>query len=183
MRTLPSKSMNIQLTSKPARFDYKELDKSIEQRAAFGLPTKGMFAKLVSATSIGLLAEAAYNKLGLFPYSNLRNLWGQLHIPDAYEFTPDNSESLLTPRIKYIEQQINTAHESLNIRDHLPTKTKSIYIPGIHLHNTINSEELNKLRFPNGLNFVDSSILSNIGSAHPSFRIMLAAYVSAKQSN
>ncbi|HEY8509887.1 MAG TPA: hypothetical protein VIL32_16100, partial [Steroidobacteraceae bacterium] len=49
-------------TLRPARFGFKRLDRGVELRAAFGLPTGSAVAKILRGASAGLIAEALYNR-------------------------------------------------------------------------------------------------------------------------
>lgn len=170
-------------TLKPARFAYRHLDHGIEQRAAFGLPTGGVIGKLIRAASAGLVAEALYNKLGLFPDSDRLSAYAQILVRDGYEFDPAPA---LTPRPEVIRAATDAVRHDPAWADVLtPSRRPELFVNGIHLHHSIAPEAVRQ----RGINvagalitIVDASIVEDIGAEHHSFKIMAAAYAKARQS-
>ncbi|APC05349.1 hypothetical protein AOC10_01795 [Polynucleobacter asymbioticus] len=171
------------ITTKPAYFDYKQLDRGIEQRNAFGLPASGVVGKLFNSRSPGLLFEAAFNKWGFFPNSSKLNVYAQIRVKDGYVIDFDKNQ--LHPIQGNIENRISQLHSNLEWPELNKTKRKDLFIRGIHLHRTVNRKgcldfELNKM-YPT-FSIVDSSIIENIGPEHHTFKTMVHAYMQAKKS-
>ena len=79
-------------TLRPARFAFKRLDHGIEQRSTFGRPTGNGFVNIVRGASLGLFAEALYNRSGLFPNARVQSVYAQINVPDAYEFRSSDGQ-------------------------------------------------------------------------------------------
>lgn len=167
------------LTMKPARFAFAKLDQGIEQRAVFGLPTAGAVAKILRAASPGLIAEALYNRAGLFPGAAVQSIYAQIIVPDAYSV---NEAGGLEPRRELIADALEV------VRRHIPwpqinwSRRPEVFIRAIHLHHSLEPEALAAA----GLNthssrvqVADASVLPDIGPDHHSFRLMLAASLHA----
>lgn len=170
-------------TLKPARFSYRRLDHGIEQRAAFGLPTGGVIAKLVRAASLGLIAEALYNKLGLFPDARLLSVYAQILVPDAYALAGGAN---LAVRAEAIRAAVDAVREDPAWPDLLiPSSRPELFINGIHLHHSVDRTSLEQrgVNIPQSrVTVVDASIADDIGSEHHSFKLMAAAYAKARKS-
>lgn len=170
------------ITTKPARFSYAKLDHGIEQRSAFGLPTTGLMAKVLSAGSLGLISESLFNKLGLFPDADQLNAYAQIRIGDAYEMSLDQSG--IKPDVKKIQQDIQKFRASLDWSVLEPSRKPALFIRGIHLHNSVDMALLEQSGSLSESNFfiVDPSGISDIGLEHHSFKVMVRAYSLAKAS-
>lgn len=171
-------------TLKPARFSYRRLDHGIEQRAAFGLPTSGVISKIIRASSLGLVAEAAYNKFGLFPNARRLSVYAQILVPDAYAFDP--AMPRITPRSEAIHKAIADARAHCYWAPEVKLSAKpELFINGIHLHHSVEPQLLQQrgINLPNALiQVVDASVASDIGAEHHSFKLMAAAFAKAKRS-
>lgn len=171
------------ITAKPARFDYKILDQGIEQRSAFGLPTSGVIKKLMTASSPGFIAEALFNKFGLFPNSDILSLYAQIRLKDAY--CRETGRTEISANVNTIRQQIQTFRDTLKLEAFTPSQRPELYIRGIHLHRTLDSNILNSLGIntqQSNCSVIDASAVDNIGAEHHSFRLMTKAYHRAKTS-
>ncbi len=163
-------------TLRPARFSFKTLDAGIEQRAAFGLPTGGVIRKLFRSMSPGLLSEAIYNRTGLFSQASCYSLYAQIHVPDAYEFT--KSRYPLKPIRSAIDTAIVKATHMQPFNNVSHSKRKDIFLPGIHLHSSIDAKALSAhdIDTPkSAVQIVDASAISSIGPEHHSFRVLCNA--------
>ena len=171
-------------TLKPARFSYRRLDHGIEQRAAFGLPTGGVVAKLAKASSLGLVAEALYNKFGLFPDARRLSVYAQIRMMDAYSFDADRH--MIAPRAEAIRSAIDHVRRNAVWHDEtLRSRQPELFVNGIHLHNSIDVASLKRrgINLPNSqVQVIDASVTDNIGSEHHSFKLMAAAFAKARQS-
>lgn len=171
-------------TLRPARFAFRQLDFGIEQRAAFGLPTGGAVAKVLRAMSAGLLAEALYNRFGLFAAAPRHSIYAQVEVPDAYVLRGGEDVSL-EPNAGLIRARTDAARAVSPFPGTVCSRRVDLHIPGIHLHHSVDVPALAKA----GLNIegsraqvVDASVMKVIGPAHHSFRMMLAAWRKARES-
>jgi len=164
-------------TRRPARFGFRRLDIGIEQRAVFGLPTGSAVAKIMRRMSAGLLAEALYNRTGLFPTASAYSVYAQTLVPDAYALT--DGALPLQARTDRIAGATAEARERAPFKDLQHSLRNDLYIPGIHLHHSV---DLAAMRVA-GLNqqgspvqVVDASGIASIGADFHSFKLMLLAY-------
>jgi hypothetical protein len=169
---------------KPARFFYRKLDWGIEQRAAFGLPTGSAIAKIGRAGSLGLIAEALYNKLGLFPRSPTLSVYAQIRVPDAHDFDPETLA--LAPRTEAICQAIVAAVHSPPWKDEIiPTRRSDLFLHAIHLHNSVERAALRAAGIDGPgarIQVIDASAAEDIGCEHHSFKMMAGAFAKARRS-
>jgi hypothetical protein len=168
---------NALLTVKPARFDYRILDKGIEQRQVFGLPTGNAISKIFQSTSFGLISEALFNKFGLFGDSDIYSVYGQFRVKDAYDFDVINRGVCL--RQQNVLQTISKIRDELAITGLRRSNRPDLFIRGIHVHGTIREENIQDKRIKVGnseINIVDASATRNIGSLHHSFGMMVDAF-------
>jgi hypothetical protein len=179
-----NRESNALYTLRPARFAFKKLDFGIEQRAVFGLPTGNAVAKIARRASPGLLAEAFFNRFGLFPKSSLYSVYSQVVAADAYEYTGNTSPIEL--RLASLTKATAAARDSQPYKGVIPSKLLDAFIPGIHLHDSLDRTALARL----GINvsgspvqIVDASVLSNIGPDHHSFKMMISACHRAQAAN
>lgn len=169
-------------TRRPARFAFRRLDHGIEQRAVFGMPTGNAVKKILRRMSPGLLAEAFYNRFGLFASADMYTVYAQVLVNDAYAL--QSGTELLRVRPDAIRSPTEAARRNHPF-DHLtPSGRPEIYIPGIHLHHSVDLEALARV----GLNepaspvqIVDASVLSDIGPDHHTFKMLLAARARARE--
>lgn len=169
------------LTTRPARFDFKTLDSGIKRRTLFGLPTGNAVVRLLTRPSPGLVAEAFFNKFGLFPRSRFQSAYAQFPVMNAYGFNSGTAE--LTPRNNLIVAAAQALRSSLAIDGLLPSRQTELFIPGIHLHNTVRREALDaaNIDVPNSrILIADASTLTNIGPDHHSFKMMLSSFLRAR---
>ena len=172
------------LTTKPARFSYRQLDHGIEQRSAFGLPATGIVRKLCTAGSLGLISESLFNKLGLFPDSSILSVYAQVRVHEAYKFFP--REMRLAADMESIQNQIYQFRDQLVWPELIKSRRPELFIRGIHLHRSLKLDQLHQSGFNSEnstLQIVDSSIANNIGPEHHSFKTMVYAYSLAKSSS
>jgi hypothetical protein len=171
-------------TLRPARFSYKRLDEGVEQRAVFGLPTGGMIAKLARAATPGLLAEAMFNKFGLFPNANMLSVYAQLRVPDGYAL--DVETGALHARRAAIVAAIETALSDVPWAAEMsPTRRRDLYLNGIHLHGSLDAAALEGLginRPQDPIQIVDASVAGDIGCEHHSFKLMAGAFARARRT-
>lgn len=171
-------------TLRPARFAFRRLDFGIEQRAAFGLPTGGAIAKIFRSMSAGLLTEALYNRFGLFASASRHSVYAQVEVPDAYTMQ-DGEDVKLVPDTSAIRARTDEARARSPFPGTIPSRRGELYIPGIHLHHSVDIGALQKagLNVPGSrAQVIDASVLQGIGPEHHSFRMMLAAWRSARES-
>ena len=169
------------LTTRPARFDFKTLDSGIKRRTLFGLPTGNAVARLLTAPSPGLVAEAFFNKFGLFPLSRFQSAYAQFPVTDAYGFSSATAE--LTPRNDAIVAAARALRSSLAIDGLIPSRQMELFIPGIHLHNTVNQQASKAVNVDvpgSRILIADASTLTNIGPDHHSFKMMLSGFLRAR---
>ena len=167
-------------TLRPARFAYKRLDYGIEQRAVFGLPTGNAIAKILRAASAGLIAEALYNRAGLFSDSRFQSVYAQLAVPDAHWL--HTGDAPVTMRTDVIRAAINLVRAAPAWPQVLPSRRPELFLPMIHMHNSVDLEQLrnsgvNESACP--VQVVDASVCERIGPEHHSFKIMAAAFARA----
>lgn len=170
-----TESAHALLTTKPARFDYRTLDRGFEQRRAFGLRTGSALSKIASAGSPGLVAEALFNKFGLFPDARMLSVYAQVLVRDAYRV--DRSDGLL----RLDQEKAARAIDGIVVPwpEMTPTAKPDRFLQGIHLHHTIDTKAIHDTGI--GLEgsivrIMDPSILSDIGPEHHSFHAMANAY-------
>ncbi len=170
-------------TLRPARYDFARLDAGIAQRAAFGLPAGSATRKIASGASAGLIAEALYTRLGLFADARLQSVYAQVAVPDAHEF--DAGAGTLR-QLRTVA--VRTAADAIRTHCPWPGLTASLapelFLPGIHLHHSLLRQPLRDAgvyRDDSSLQIVDASDRDDVGPAHHSFRLMLAAATRARR--
>lgn len=164
-------------TLRPARFDFAALDAGIAKRAVFGLPTSRVASGLAGNMSPGLIAEALYNKFGLFARAGRYSVYFQTVVPDAYLLGDDGA--LKPGPVRATGDAIARAQAQAPFADIIPTQQPALYIPGIHLHGSLTRDECERFgtgRPFNSLHVVDASALRDIGPEHHSFAMMAAAF-------
>lgn len=172
---------------RPARFSYRRLDHAIEQRAVFGMPTGTAIAKIARRASPGLLAEALYNRFGLFPEADRYSVYAQIRLQDAYEVMPGPAAergTVLRLRPEVLHTAVQTAREQHPFGELQLSKRAETYLPGIHLHRALNTETLHTLninRDESPIQVVDASAIEDIGPEHHSFRMMVSAWSRAQR--
>lgn len=164
-------------TLRPARFAFRTLDHGIEQRAVFGLPTGSAIAKITRRMSPGLLAEAFFNRFGLFPTAPRHSIYAQVLVRDAYTIGGDGT--LLQANDAAIRAATDAARAQAPFAGMRPSLRPELSIPGIHLHHSVDLEALARAglgdaSFP--VRVIDASVLREIGPEHHSFKMMLAAH-------
>jgi hypothetical protein len=169
-------------TLRPARFAFRELDAGIEQRAVFGLPTGSAVAKIMRRMSPALLAEALFNRTGLFARAASYSVYAQTRVADAYAL--GTGALPLQVRLERITAAAVEARARAPFAGLQHSKRSDLYIPGIHLHHSVEPSALSS----HGINqpgspvqIVDSSVVADVGPEHPSFRLMLLAYIRARK--
>lgn len=165
------------VTLRPARFDFVGLDSGIAKRAVFGLPTNRVVASVAGNFSPGLIAEAAYNKFGLFPQAPYYSVYVQTVAANAWVL--DESGRLSRNIEPSFADVLSRARSSLPFEGVELSRQADLYLPGIHLHGSLSVDEANRFgvgrEFAN-LHVVDASGLQSIGPEHHSFAMMAAAY-------
>lgn len=163
-------------TLRPARFAFRTLDHAIELRAVFGLPTSGALVKLARHLSPGLLAEALYNRSGLFARSRISSLYAQVAVRDAYALAQAGASP--APRVEAIRSAINAARCAQPIDGVQLSHRPDVYIPAIHLHHSLDLAALEAAdvnRPSSRVQVVGASALERIGCDHHTFKMMLSA--------
>ncbi len=171
-------------TLRPARFAFRRLDFGIEQRAVFGLPTGSAVAKIARRASPGLLAEAFYNRFGLFPNAPRYSVYAQVLVPDAYAFSGLPAQPL-QPRSAVIRAATDAARLHAPYAALRASQRAELIIPGIHLHDTLDPAALQAcgINQPGApVQVVDASACRGIGPEHHSFKMMLAAWQRAQRA-
>jgi hypothetical protein len=177
-----SESVDALYTVRPARFAFRTLDLGIEQRALFGLPTGSAVAKIARRLSPGLLAEALFNRFGLFPRAARYSAYAQVLVPDAYEFHPDRPVPLQA-RAAVLRAATDAARAHGPFPGLQRSMRPEVHIPGIHLHHTLDRRALAAAGIDvhgSPVQVVDASTLSGIGPDHHSFKMLLAARMRAR---
>jgi hypothetical protein len=162
---------------RPARFAFRQLDFGIEQRALFGLPTGNAIAKIAKRASAGLLAEAFYNRFGLFPGGSMHSVYAQVVAPDAYSL--GSNERLLHVRPDSLRAATDRARANQPYKGLVASRLADAHIPGIHLHHSLEHAGLLRVGVDadgSPVQVVDASTLENIGPDHHSFKMMLSAF-------
>ncbi len=170
-------------TIRPARFAFRTLDHGIEQRAAFGLPTGGAIAKVMRSLSPGLLAEAFYNRFGLFPKAARYSIYAQVPCDAAYAL--GSGPTPLTADMPRIQAAARLARAQQPFAGARLSQREDLYIPGIHLHHSLNLSALQQAGVNTAgsrVQVVDPSALAQIGPEHHSFRTMCQAFSRARAS-
>jgi hypothetical protein len=164
-------------TLRPARFAFRRLDHGIEQRAVFGLPTGNAMAKIARRASPGLLTEAFFNRFGLFPAAPLHSVYAQVVARDAYAYGSEDRP--VQARLSAVRAATDAARSSQPFGGLIASRLPDAYIPGIHLHHSIERSALIEAGLDTDdspVKVVDASTLDNIGPDHHSFKMMLAAF-------
>lgn len=162
-------------TLRPARFAFRTLDHGIEQRAVFGLPTGSAIAKITRRMSPGLLAEAFFNRFGLFPRAPRHSVYAQVLVRDAYAVDGTS----LQADAAAIRAATDAARAQAPFPGLRPSQRPELSIPGIHLHHSLDLDALARAGVGNPsfpVRVVDASVLREIGPEHHSFKMMLAAH-------
>jgi hypothetical protein len=167
-------------TLRPARFGFRTLDAGIEQRAVFGMPTGSALLKIMRRFSPALMAEALHNRAGIFPRADRYSVYAQTDVVDAYARRA--GEFPLEVRMQAVQDATAAAREQLSFRGLQRSRRLDLYIPGIHLHHSVDlaslgRHDINQARSP--VQIVDASVIESLGPDHPSFTLMLAAYARA----
>lgn len=167
-------------TLRPARFAFRKLDQSIEQREAFGLPTGSLIAKVLRSASPALVAEALYNKTGMFPNARVQSVYGQVLVPDAYEV---HAGGTLRPRQDAILAAIEKVRAALPWPRVRLSRRPETFIPAIHLHHSVDLPALARAGANTesaSVQVMDASVFGQPSPEHHSFKMMLAALVRAR---
>lgn len=170
-------------TLRPARFKFRQLDFGIEQRAVFGMPTGGAIAKIMRRMSPGLLSEAFYNRFGIFRRAGTYSVYAQARTPDAYGWS--QGQSPIRVDKERIEAAARRVLELQPFEGLTPSKRMDIFIPGIHLHHSVDSDFLARQGIGaagDAVRVVDPSVVDDIGAEHHSFKVLVSAYLAARRS-
>jgi len=166
---------------RPARFAYKRLDYGIEQRAVFGLPTGTAVAKILRGASAGLVAEALYNRAGLFPHARVQSVYAQILVADAHWLRAGDVPVAM--RTDVIRSAVDGVRASPAWPQVLPSRRPELFLPVIHLHHSVDRDLLrasgvNEPMCP--VQVADASVREDIGPEHHSFKMMVAAFAKAR---
>jgi hypothetical protein len=170
------------VTSRPARFAFRKLDWGIERRAVFGLPMASAIAKIARSASAGLIAEALFNRAGLFPGASMLSVYAQIVVRDAHWLRAD-ADVPLDIRHDVIRQATDAVRADPVCAGIEPSRRTDIFIPVIHLHHSVELSALEALdinRPTSSVQVMDASVYDRIGPEHHSFRLMVAAYARAR---
>lgn len=168
--------VDVLYTLRPARFDFRQLDQGIEQRAVFGLPTGNAIAKIARRMTPGLLTEAFYNRFGLFAGAPRYSIYAQVLVRDAYDF--GDGDVPLRARVEAIRAATDLARSRQPFAEAILSQRPELSIPGIHLHHSLDLAVLAAAGINQGdspVRVVDASALRDIGAEHQSFKVMVAA--------
>lgn len=163
-------------TRRPARFKFALLDHGIEQRAVFGLPTGNAIKKIMRRMSPGLLAEAFYNRFGIFGKSPLYSVYAQVLSKDAYVL--GTGQAPLQVQAQSIRAATDQARQAQPFDQLRHSQRPEIFIPGIHLHHSLDLTALEKAgvnSVDSAVQVIDASVLSDIGPDHHTFKMLLSA--------
>jgi hypothetical protein len=163
-------------TLRPARFAFRRLDYGFEQRAVFGMPTGSIFAKILKRMSPGLLAEALYNRAGVFPKARSYSVYAQCVAGDSYAM--EAGERPIRVRLEQIRRATDQARSAVPFAGLQPSARPELYIPGIHLHNSVDNRVLAAADINQAhstVQIVDSSPVEHIGPDHQSFKVLVHA--------
>lgn len=175
------KEETVLYSTRPACFAFRKLDAGIGLRSAFGLPTGSLLAKLARRLSAGLLVEAAYNRLGLNPGAAMHSVYAQIPVDDAYEF--GEGDIPLRAQLSHIRRATDAARAAQPFAGLRHSCQPQIFLPGIHLHHTLDQAELTKagVDLPDSpVQVIDASTLMGVGPDHHSFKLMLKASLRAR---
>ena len=164
-------------TLRPARFAFRRLDHGIEQRAVFGLPTGSAITKIARRASPGLLTEAFYNRFGLFASAPLYSVYAQVVARDGY--ASGTADRPLQARASALRAATDAARAGQPFERLVPSRLPDAYIPGIHLHHSVDRAALLAAGIDSEdspVRVVDASTLDDIGPEHHTFKMMLAAH-------
>jgi hypothetical protein len=164
-------------TLRPARASFRQLDFGIEQRALFGLPTGSALSKIARRLSTGLLAEALYNRFGILASADRYSVYAQVETPDAYTLR-DDPDRPLSAREAAIRLCCDKARDEQLFAGLVKSQRPEMYIPGIHLHHSVDLHALASTGINNPdspVQVVDASVIAGIGPEHHSFKMMVAA--------
>lgn len=164
------------LTQRPARFQYRRLDFGIGQRLVFGMPTGNAISRILRRMSPGLLAEAFYNRFGLFPDAPIQSVYAQIPVADAYN--RQAGDRPLTVLKDAILARIESVRRMVRCPGLVPTRRPDLFLPGIHLHNSIDRRALASFGIGGShgpVEILDASICEDIGIEHHSFKLMAVA--------
>ena len=171
-------------TRRPARFEFKNLDSGIEQRAVFGLPTGNAVKKILRRMSPGLLAEAFYNRFGVFAAARTYSVYSQVLVRDAYVLA--DGKAPLSARAETIRAATDSARENQPFQGLTASRRPDMYIPGIHLHHSLDLDLLANagINVPDAaIQVVDASVLTDIGPDHHTFKLLLAAMARTRRTS
>jgi hypothetical protein len=171
------------ITRRPARFQYRRLDFGIEQRAVFGLPTGGALAKILRGASPGLIAEALYNRAGLFPAARIQSVYAQLVVREAH-WLPEGGNSIVMRKdvIRSATDAVRAGYTSPSLQ---PSGRPEVFLPMIHLHHSVDIAAVEDagVNTPGScVQIMDASVRDCIGPEHHSFKIMVAAFARARDT-
>ena len=164
-------------TLRPARFDFRRLDAGLERRQVFNLPTGRLLVKLMGRLSPGLMAEALFNRLGVFGGSRVHSAYAQVPVKDAYAVQPGASPlRAQAARIRAASDAARAAQPFEGLRI---SRRPELYLPGVHLHHTLDTaamaaEGLSEASSP--VQVLDASAVADVGAEHHSFKMIVNAH-------
>ncbi len=167
-------------TLRPARFDFARLDEGFEKRAVFGLPTSRAVAGIAGKLSPGLVAEALFNKVGIGARSRIYSVYYQTVAKDAYGVDP--AGNLSAPDLTAIRAAADHARSEHPFDDLTLSKAPDLFLPGVHLHGSVTSEERSALNSLERVTLVDPSGIDDLGPEHHSFKLMALAFDLAQRT-
>ncbi len=163
-------------TLRPARFEFRQLDFGIRQRAIFGLPLGSIVGKMLRRVSPGLLAEALYNRTGMFAGARVQSVYAQVAVPDAHWLRDEESPVKARPEV--IREATDRVRARTPWRGVRASRRQEMFIPGIHLHHSVDLQAIEAagVNTPaSTVQVVDASVREQVGPEHHSFKLMLAA--------
>ena len=131
--------------------------------------------------SLGLFAEALYNRSGLFPNARVQSVYAQINVPDAHRFRSGDAQ--LSARRDVVQEFVDAVRASPPWTEMQTSKRPDIFIPSTHLHHSVDVDALTRAGV-NGptsrVQVVDASVLRDIGPDHHSFKLMVAGFQRAQ---
>jgi hypothetical protein len=100
----------------------------------FGLPTGSAVKKIVRSASAGPIADALYNRAGLFPLARFQSVYAQLAVRDAY--WRRSGDTPLELRRDVIRNAVAAVRAVPVWPQVTPSQRPELFIRGIHLHHS-----------------------------------------------
>jgi hypothetical protein len=160
-----SRCGKVQFTFRPARCDFRSLQKAIAWRATFLGNHASIYKKLLKALSPGLVFESLYNRHGYFPDAGMYNIYYQTVLDKGVHVS---NSGLVVEEAKVSRQLDLVWNASATLLNNLALAQPN-YSPAIHLHHSMD-ESMLRMAFPAAdVACVDPSTIIHTGPFHHSF--------------